>query len=260
MDPAATQRRVRPMIDAAVGDGAQFVVLTEMFATGFSNESASFAEPMDGSSVTFLREHARDHSIWIAGSVAVTEPDRVRAVNRFVAAGPSGELICYDKRHPFTYAGEDRHFESGDELVTFVAGDVRITPFVCYDLRFADDFWAAGPGSDLFVVVANWPTSRREHWRTLLTARAVENQCYVVGVNRVGTARGLDHSGDSMVVGPGGQVLASASVNEMTLIVDVSPARVEAIRKEFPFLADRRACNSTDSVRSVGPNRASAEQ
>jgi predicted amidohydrolase len=238
-DAPATQAHVTPMVERAADAGARLVLLTEMFGTGFVVTAADIAQEMDGPSVTFLRESARRLGVWVAASVAVSV-DGNRARNRFVAAGPGEELVTYDKRHPFSYADEHLEFAPGDDVVQFVVDGVRVTPFVCYDLRFGDDFWAAGPGTDLFVVPANWPASRRRHWSSLLVARAIENQCYVAGVNRVGTADGLDYSGDSAIIDPMGEVLATASTCETTLITDVSPERVAEVRSRFPFLQDRR--------------------
>jgi predicted amidohydrolase len=122
--------------------------------------------------------------------------------------------------------------------------DVRVSPFVCYDLRFADEFWAVAPRTDCYLVVANWPASRRHHWRSLLVARAIENQAYVVGVNRVGVdGNGLAYAGDSMIVDPLGEVLASASEIETIVMADIDPAVVADVRARFPFLADRRSAH-----------------
>ena len=170
----------------------------------------------------------------------MTEDGPRLSVHDEVAAGPGGELVTYDKRHPFTYADEHLEFEPGDELVSFEIDGLRVTPFVCYDLRFGDDFWVQGPATDLFVVPANWPERRRRHWSALLVARAIENQCYVVGCNRVGNADGLDYSGDSAIVDPLGEVLATASGTETVLLADVTAERVAEVRAAFPFLQDRR--------------------
>ncbi|MFN8049887.1 MAG: nitrilase-related carbon-nitrogen hydrolase [Acidimicrobiales bacterium] len=239
-DATATHALVGPMIDRAAADGARLVVLTEMFATGFTTSAAAIAQPADGPSVTFLRERAARLGVWIAGSIAVVDDEGRRARNRFVAAGPAGELVTYDKRHPFTYADEHLEFEPGDELVTFEIDGLRVSPFVCYDLRFGDDFWTKGPDTDLFVVVANWPEARRRHWSSLLTARAIENQCYVVGVNRVGNADGLDYTGDSAIIDPLGETLVSAARTETVLVAEVDAQRVVDVRNRFPFLQDRR--------------------
>jgi predicted amidohydrolase len=161
--------------------------------------------------------------------------------NTFVLASPRGELHRYRKIHPFTYGGEREAFAAGSEVVTVDVDGVRVTPFICYDLRFADVFWETAASTDLYVVPANWPETRRRHWRALLVARAIENQAYVVGCNRVGSGGKLTYVGDSAVISPMGDVLASAAEVETTLQVDVEPARVAEVRSRFPFAADRRA-------------------
>lgn len=238
-DGAATRARLAPRLERAAADGADLVVLAEMFATGYAPRADDVAEPVDGPSTEFLRERAASLRCWVAGSIAVTLPDGSHR-NRFTAAGPNGELVTYDKRHLFTFADEHLQFAPGNDVVSFDVDGVRVTPFVCYDLRFADDFWRLGPDTDLFVVVANWPSPRRAHWSALLRARAIENQCYVVGVNRVGEADGLPHAGDSAVIDPAGEVAASAASVETTLVVDITAATVRGVRERFPVLQDRR--------------------
>ena len=240
--PDETAEHVRPMIAAAVAAGAELVVLTEMFATGFSMASDRIAQPPTGPSTTFLAEQAAAHGVWVAASVPTADPALPRPVNRLVVAGPAGERHHYDKIHPFSFAGEHEHYAAGSSFLTAAIGGVRVSGFVCYDLRFADEFWAVAPATDCYVVVANWPAARRHHWRSLLVARAIENQAYVVGVNRVGVdGNGLEHAGDSMIVDPLGEVLASAAGGETVLVADVDPAVVAGVRARFPFLADRRA-------------------
>jgi len=235
---STTSQLVQPIAAAASG-GARLIVLTEMFATGFTSEPERLAEPATGGVASrFLSEQAERHGVWVAGSIAVSDGDRF--VNRFTLAGPSGERFTYDKIHPFSYAGEHEHYAAGTEIVTFDVEGVRVTPFVCYDLRFADEFWSAAEATDLYVVPANWPESRRHHWKSLLTARAIENQAYVIGVNRVGSGGGLDYSGDSMIIDPAGETLASAAQSEAVLLVDIDAARVAETRARFPFLPDRR--------------------
>jgi predicted amidohydrolase len=216
------------------------VVLTEMFPTGFSPEPQRVAEPEGGPTTEFLRAQAGDLGVWLTGSVPTHPAGGGRPVNRLLLAGPGGELWAYDKIHPFSYSGEHEHYAAGTERVTFDVEGVRVTPFVCYDLRFADEFWAMAPGTDCYVVVANWPSSRRAHWQALLVARAIENQAYVVGVNRVGEGGGLLYSGDSRIVDPQGEILAGAAWGETILLADVDPAVVAETRKRYPFLADRR--------------------
>jgi predicted amidohydrolase len=239
--PAATMDRVAPLITAAAAAGAQFVALTEMYSTGFTMASERVAEAPDGPSAGFLAEVAAEHGLWVAASVPTADPSLPRPVNRLVLAGPGGQRYHYDKLHPFSFAGEHEHYAAGTDLLTVDVGGVSLSPFVCYDLRFADEFWAVAPRTDCYLVVANWPASRRHHWQTLLVARAIENQAYVVGVNRVGgDGNGVPYTGDSMVVDPLGSVLASASEVETIVMADVDPAVVTDVRARFPFLADRR--------------------
>jgi predicted amidohydrolase len=239
-DRDATLGRLEPQLSAAAGTGARLVVLTEMFPTGFSTEPERVAEPEGGPTTEFLRTRAAELDVWLTGSVPTHPAGGGRPVNRLLLAGPGGELRHYDKIHPFSYSGEHEHYAAGTERVTFDVEGVRVTPFVCYDLRFADEFWAMAQGTDCYVVVANWPSSRRAHWQALLVARAIENQAYVVGVNRVGEGGGLHYAGDSRIIDPTGEILAAGAGGETILLADVDPVVVAETRKRYPFLADRR--------------------
>ncbi len=184
---------------------------------------------------------AKEHGVWVCGSIAVTEDEDELPHNTLVIAGPDGDTHRYRKIHPFTYGGERDHFAAGSEHVTIDIEGVCTTLFVCYDLRFADEFWSTAPGTDLYVVVANWPEARRDHWTTLLRARAIENQAYVLGCNRVGEGGSLTYTGDSRIIDPMGEVVAGAARQETILLADVSPAVVSDTRERLPFLPDRRA-------------------
>jgi predicted amidohydrolase len=247
-DREANFARLAPLVAGAVGLGAQLVLLTETFSTGFSM-TPGIGEPEDGPSAGFLREQARTHGVWVAGSCPEIAPGSGGAgggtaelpYNSLVLAGPDGTTHRYRKLHPFTHAGEHERFRPGDGPVTVEAAGLRITPFVCYDLRFANVFWEAAAGTDVYLVPANWPSPRRLHWQALLQARAIENQAYVVGCNRVGTAGdGTEHVGDSRIVGPTGELLATAAGVETVLVADVDPDQVAATRDRFRFMADRR--------------------
>jgi predicted amidohydrolase len=158
-----------------------------------------------------------------------------------VLAGPGGVEARYAKIHPFSYSGEDRAYEAGAEHAVATVGGVRVALFVCYDLRFADEFWALAPTTDAYVVVANWPSARVAHWSALLRARAIENQAYVVGVNRVGTdGNDLPYDGESAVIDPMGVALATATAQDTMILADLDPSVVATTRARFPFLADRR--------------------
>lgn len=238
-NPAANFARLEPKLAQAVGAGARLVVLPEMYACGFSMRTEAIAEPVDGPSVSFLREQARARGVWICASVPVRAADGGMPANTFILAGPDGALHRYEKRHPFTFAKEHEHYRRGGETLTVEVEGVRLTAFVCYDLRFADEFWALAEQTDVFVVVANWPERRREHWTTLLRARAIENQAWVVGVNRVGQGSGLGYMGDSRIIDPWGEVVAAASRDETMLLADVTAERVVEARTKFPVLQDR---------------------
>jgi predicted amidohydrolase len=232
--------QLAPLIERAAAEGARLVVLSETFSTGFSMKTDQTAEPVDGPSVQFLVDQARLHKVWLCASV----PERVEGAkhpfNQLVVAGPDGSTARYAKIHPFTYGREHDHYSAGSEFLTVEIEGTRCSFFVCYDLRFADEFWALAEQTDCYVLPANWPASRREHWMTLLRARAIENQAYVVGVNRVGDGGKLHYSGDSMIVDPFGEVIAQAGDGETIVVADVDPDRVRSVRAEYPFLPDRR--------------------
>jgi predicted amidohydrolase len=182
--------------------------------------------------------------VWVGGSCPELDPaapaDDERPSNTFVLAAPDGGTHRYRKIHPFSHAGEEQWVRPGTSFTTVDVRGLRCALFVCYDLRFADEFWGLAPSVDAYLVVANWPAKRRLHWSTLLRARAIENQAYVVGVNRVGDGGRLHYSGDSMIVDPFGEVLADGGDGERVIRAEVDAARVNAVRSEYPFLPDRR--------------------
>lgn len=243
-DRTANFDHLTPMVAGAVASGARVVLLTETFSTGFSFDTPGIAESEGGPSSQFLRKMATTHGVWVGGSCPEiapdVPPDDQRPSNAFVLVAPDGTEHRYRKIHPFSHADEERHVRAGTEFVTVDIDGLRCSLFVCYDLRFADEFWALAHQSDAYFVVANWPAKRRLHWSTLLRARAIENQAYVVGVNRVGSGGGLDYSGDSAIIDPLGEVLATGAGGETILLADLDPAHVATTRNHFRFLQDRR--------------------
>ena len=240
VDPAENFARLAPTLASARGDGADLIVLPEMFACGFSMNTEAIAEREDGPTLAFLRERAAALRCWIAGSMPIrTRAAQARPTNSLFFCGPDGEQHRYDKIHPFSYAGEHERYEAGSTRVTFEIHGVRITPFVCYDLRFANEFWERAEETDCYVVVANWPEKRAHHWSALLRARAIENLAWVVGVNRVGDGGGLTYNGESAIIDPTGEIVARNRGGETTLFAEVTRARVMETRTRFPFLQDR---------------------
>ena len=243
-DREANFAHLSPMIAGAAASGAQVVLVTETFSTGFSFDSPDIAEPEGGPSSQFLEQMATTHGVWVGGScpeIAAEAPaDDQRPSNVFVLVAPDGTPYRYRKIHPFSHADEERYVRAGTDFVTVEIDGLRCALFVCYDLRFADEFWALADDVDAYLLVANWPAKRRLHWSTLLRARAIENQAYVVGVNRVGSGGGLDYCGDSAIIDPLGEVLATGAGGETVLLADLDAAHVASTRSHFRFLQDRR--------------------
>ncbi len=243
-DREANFARLAPVVAGAAASGAELVLLTETFSTGFSFDTPGIGEPEGGPSSTFLASMAAEHGVWMGGSCPEitpgAPPDDQRPSNVFVLVGPDGATHRYRKIHPFSHADEERYVRAGTDFVTVEVRGVRLSLFVCYDLRFADEFWALAHDTDAYLVVANWPAKRRLHWSSLLRARAIENQAYVVGVNRVGTGGALDYSGDSVIVDPLGELLVTGAGVETVLLADIDTDHVASTRNHFRFLQDRR--------------------
>lgn len=218
----------------------QLVILPEMFSTGFSMNPAQLAETMDGPTVQWMKEMAVKQKIILTGSVMMAEGGQF--FNRLLWVLPNGVVAHYDKRHLFAYAGEDQFYKAGNKRLIASVNGWKVNLLICYDLRFP--VWARQqvtemPEYDLLVYVANWPERRSHAWKTLLTARAIENQCYVIGVNRVGEdANGINHSGDSMLVDPLGQVLYQSTHEESITTHTLNPEHLQDCRTRFPFWKD----------------------
>lgn len=238
-DPETNFQKLRPQITEAANEGGQLVVLSEMFSTGFTMNSAKCAEALDGASHQFLVDQAAEHQIWITGSVPMRWEDGI-AYNTLNLVAPNGATYRYKKIHPFSFSAEPENYGAGSEFLQVDIEGTRTTFFICYDLRFADEFWQTAHSTDLFVIPANWPAGRRIHWQTLLQARAIENQAYVLGVNRVGDGDGLSYSGDSALIDPWGEMIVSGTSDESLLVADVDVEVVKQTRTSFPVFQDRR--------------------
>jgi len=243
LDREANFAHLETLIASAAKDEARLVVLSEMFSTGFAMGEKwmnELPEPFNGPSAQFLQRMAQKFSVWVGGTCPeLSETNEALPGNTFVVSAPDGALTRYVKIHPFTYSGEDKWFRAGSNTVMLSIEGITVALFVCYDLRFVEEFWNCAEETDVYLVPANWPESRREHWLALLQARAIENQAYVVGVNRVGSGGSLAYSGDSRIFGPLGEVLAAGGATEEILFADVTKEHVAKTRQSFPFMKDR---------------------
>ena len=224
--------------EAAIGRnaGADLYVLPEMFSTGFCTQPEGIAESSESDTLKWMQRKAAEINAAIAGSVAVEAQGKF--YNRFYFVKPDGSVTHYDKKHLFTYGGEHLRFTAGEERVVVEWRGVRILLEVCYDLRFP--IWARNRGDyDMILYVASWPTPRVAAWSALLVARAIENLCYVAGVNRVGTDPACEYCGGSVIIDPYGKVIAACADNEECEVsAEVDMEVLEAFREKFPVLKD----------------------
>ena len=218
----------------------EIVLLPEMFSTGFSMRPAALAETMNGPTVQWMRRLAAEKKIILAGSLIAEEDGRY--YNRLVWMLPNGQCGTYDKRHRFAFAGEDEQYTAGSKRLIASVKGWTINLLICYDLRFP--VWARQAGDDtpeydVLVYVANWPERRITAWKTLLQARAIENQCYVIGVNRTGDdGNGIHYSGESMVIDPLGEILYHKKEEEDNFTITLDKAHLQSVREKFPFWKD----------------------
>lgn len=230
----------------SLSDPVELVVLPEMFSTGFTMKPEFLAETMDGPTVSWMKTVAGRKRIILTGSLIIREGDDY--FNRLVWMQPNGAFGCYDKRHRFAYGGEDQSYTAGRKRLVASVKGWKVLPLVCYDLRFPvwsrqrpqeENEGPAGLEYDLLLYVANWPQRRSHAWKTLLQARAIENQCFVAGVNRVGNdGNGIYHSGDSMIIDPVGEVLYHAPEKEEVFSITLQKETLTGVRQHFPFWRD----------------------
>ncbi len=219
----------------------EVVVLPEMFSTGFSMQPEKFAESMNGSTLQWMQKIAFEKKIILTGSLMIEENGNY--YNRLIWMLPNKQFGYYDKRHCFAFAKENEHYTAGNKRLIASVNGWKINVQICYDLRFP--VWARQTMNnntaeyDVLIYVANWPQRRSYAWKTLLTARAIENQCYVIGVNRIGDdGNKIYHSGDSMVINALGEILYHKENEEDVFTITLQKNELQEIRNKFPFLAD----------------------
>lgn len=228
--------RLKDLI-SAIPSGTEIVVLPEMFNTGFSVNPYNLFEDPFSETFYWMKDIAKAYDLGICGSYIIKENNQF--FNRWIFVSTENEVWSYDKRHLFSPAGEDKLFTKGRSRVIFTFRGLRICPNICYDLRFP--VWSRTQKDyDLLINSANWPESRRDVWMTLLKARAIENQCYVAGVNRIGTdGEGIKYCGDTMIIDPKGVRIGSDKMNEECLISgDIFLEQLSDFRNNFPVLND----------------------
>lgn len=226
--------------------GVELIVLPEMFSTGFSMNASFLAEKMNGSTIQWMKRVAAENKVILTGSIIVEEDGLY--YNRLIWMLPNQQFCYYDKRHLFGFAGEHQHYSSGTKRLIASVNGWKINLLICYDLRFpvwsrqqlqCTDDGEMIPEYDLLIYVANWPERRSHAWKTLLQARAIENQCYVVGVNRVGyDGNQIYHSGDSMIIDPMGTPLVHIEKIEAVEILTLDKNTLDEFRQKLPFLKD----------------------
>ncbi|HWY10638.1 MAG TPA: amidohydrolase [Bacteroidia bacterium] len=230
----------------SIKEPTDLIVLPEMFSTGFTMDPVKLADPLNGPSLQWMAKKAKEKNAAITGSVAVN--DNGNYYNRLFWVEPNGNVNTYDKRHLFRMAGEDKHYAMGFRKIITKLKGFNICPLICYDLRFP--VWSRNTfiktngvptaSYDVLIYVANWPEVRSYPWKQLLIARAIENQCYVIGVNRIGKdGNGFAHSGDSMVINPRGEIISKIKANEESIeTVTLDKTYLDDFRKAFPVGLD----------------------
>ena len=239
-DKLANFQKIRQLIAEAQPTKGSVVALPEMFATGFSMSAEKIAEAYAGPTEQFLSQVAKEHAVYLVAGAAMRDDQGV-ARNKALLFGPNGELIgFYAKMKPFSPGGEHEHYIAGKQTVAFRIGEITMAPFICYDLRFPELFRrvTAERQPELFVVIASWPEKRIAHWVRLLQARAIENQAYVVGVNRVGKDPFYNYVGRSLIVDYNGEILTDAGKAEVCIQAPLDLAALSKYRAGLPFLQD----------------------
>ena len=233
-NPTENRERLQRQIEAQ--PGSDLYVMAEMWSTGFATDPIGMAEK-EGTSLQWMKQMAQHYNAAIAGSVAVEQDGKY--YNRLYFVKPDGVVEYYDKHHLFSYGGEDKHYACGNKRVVVEWRGVRFLLAVCYDLRFP--VWTRYCGDyDAIVVVANWPTIRIDSWNTLLRARAIENQCYVLGVNRVGNDPSCEYCGCSAIINPYGQTVVECERDkECSIEAVLDMQKLEAYRTKFPALKEK---------------------
>jgi omega-amidase len=237
------KKKALNFIEKAKEQKVDFVLFPEMSLTGFSMNVPLIGEKQDDASSTkaWFADKALKNNIYIGFGYVEIHPETMKGINKFSVASPDGNIISdYSKIHPFSFGLEAEHYVGGHSITIFKLQDFTAATFICYDLRFPEIFQYASKEASLITISANWPKARREHWITLLKARAIENQCYIAGINRVGWGDNIEYCGDSMIINPLGNIITQRTNEESLIVADIDSNEVREIRESFQLKRDRR--------------------
>ncbi|BCZ49098.1 amidohydrolase [Clostridium gelidum] len=237
-DCTENMKKIEELVNKASENKVELILFPEMSLTGFTmdiNKLLLSEEQI----ISWIKQVAVNNYINIGLGFAIKVDEKGK--NKYVIVSKDGKILTiYTKIHPFSYSGEDNKYYSGNEICICKIKEFQITPFICYDLRFPEIFQMASKEAQIITVAASWPKSREEHWITLLKARAIENQCYIIGINRVGLGDYLQYNGASIFVSPSGEVLNEINSEEMLIIKDLEIEKIKEVKDSFDIKKDRR--------------------
>lgn len=237
-DVPQNMKKIESFVKEASQNNVELILFPEMALTGFTMNIKKLVLSED-EIIKWIRHMAIDNNISIGVGFAVKVDEKGK--NKYVIVSEAGNILAlYTKIHPFSYSGENERYYKGNEICNCKIREFQITPFICYDLRFPEIFQLASKKSQVIIVAASWPKSREEHWVTLLKARAIENQCYIIGINRIGFGDGLEYSGKSIFVSPDGKILNEMNSREMLIIEDLKVQAIKEVKDRFDIKKDRR--------------------
>jgi len=237
-DSKKNMQKVEDLVNKASKNKVELILFPEMTLTGFTMNIHNLLLP-EGEIISWIKKVAINNNINIGIGFAIKVDEKGK--NKYVIVSKEGKvLVMYTKIHPFSYSGEDDKYYSGDEICICKINEFQITPFICYDLRFPEIFQIASKQAQIITVAASWPKSREHHWIILLKARAIENQCYVIGINRVGLGDGLQYNGASIFISPSGKILNKINSEETMIIRNLELEKIREVKDEFDIKKDRR--------------------
>ena len=237
-DSNENMKTVEDFVKKALENEVELILFPEMALTGFTMDINKLLLS-EYEIISWIKKIAVNNNINIGIGFAIKVDENGK--NKYVIVSKEGKILTtYTKMHPFSYSGEDKKYYSGDEICICKIEEFNIAPFICYDLRFPEIFQLASKEAQIITVAASWPKSREQHWITLLKARAIENQCYVIGINRVGSGDGVQYNGASIFVSPNGEILNEINSEEMLIIEELKIEKIREVKDSFDIKKDRR--------------------